>query len=323
MITNLKRLYICIAGMLLLLSGCSIKQMAFNGIADTLAPFPASKPDASGGIDAAAALTGEDDVKLVSEVFPTVLKTYEVLHLSNPKHRGLAVMSGSLYIMYANAFVQTPADYIPEMQFQKKNLEYLRAKKFYLRGADYVMQSLDGAYKGFAEAMAHYTEDKGAPFLTRCKAADVESLYWTACGILGAFSLDPMDTDVFASVPGAVAMLERAAVLDSAFNDGAVLETLATFYAAAPESLGGGVDKAEDAYRKALELSGGKRPSVYVLYAQSFCIPAQDSAGFDEALRKALEIDPATQPNNKLTVTISQEKARWLQKMKTDYFLGD
>jgi len=62
---------------------------------------------------------------------------------------------------------------------------------------------------------------------------------------------------------------------------------------------------------------------VYILYAQSFCVPAQDSAGFDESLRKALEIDPATQPNNKLTITISQEKARWLQKMKGDYFLDN
>ena len=149
MTVTLKKIYICVAGLFLLVSGCSIKRMAFNGIANTLAPFPAPKSGASGGIDAAAALTGEDDVKLVSEVFPTVLKTYEILHLSNPQHRGLAVMSGSLYIMYANAFVQTPADYIPETQFQKKNLEYLRAKKFYLRGADYVMQSLDGAYKGF------------------------------------------------------------------------------------------------------------------------------------------------------------------------------
>ena len=310
-------------GLFLLLSGCSIKRMAFNGIANTLAPFPAPKSDASGGIDAAAALTGEDDVKLVSEVFPTVLKMYETLHLSNPKHRGLAVMSGSLYIMYANAFVQTPADYIPETQFQKKNLEYLRAKKFYLRGADYVMQSLDTAYKGFAEAMAHYAEDKSAAFLARCKAADVESLYWAGCGILGAFSLDPMDTDVFTSVPGAVAMLERAAALYPGFNAGAIWETLTAFYAAAPESLGGGADKAEDAYQRTLELSGGQRPSVYVLYAQTFCIPAQDSAGFDEALRKALEIDSANQPNNKLTITLSQEKARWLQKMKGDYFLGD
>ncbi|AIW88489.1 hypothetical protein JO41_00670 [Treponema sp. OMZ 838] len=320
---NLKKTYVYLMGLFLLLSGCSIKRIAFNGIANTLAPFPAPKSDASGGIDAAAALTGEDDVKLVSEVFPTVLKMYETLHLSNPKHRGLAVMSGSLYIMYANAFVQTPADYIPETQFQKKNLEYLRAKKFYLRGADYVMQSLDTAYKGFAEAMAHYTEDKSAAFLTRCKAADVESLYWAGCGILGAFALDPMDTDVFTSVPGAVAMLERAAALYPGFNAGAIWETLTAFYAAAPESLGGGADKAEDAYQRTLELSGGQRPSVYVLYAQTFCIPAQDSAGFDEALRKALEIDSANQPNNKLTITLSQEKARWLQKMKGDYFLGD
>ena len=323
MTANLKRICVCIAGIFLLLSSCSIKRMAFNGIANTLAPFPTPTSGTSGGIDAAAALTGEDDVMLVSEVFPTILKTYEILHLSNPEHRGLAVMSGSLYIMYANAFVQTPADYISETQFQKKNLEYLRAKKFYLRGAGYVMGSLNGAYKGFAEAMAYYTEDKGAPFLARCKAADVESLYWAACGILGAFSLDPMDTDALAAVPGAVAMLERAAVLDSAFNDGAVWETLAAFYAAAPESLGGSVDKAEDAYRKALDLSGGQRPSVYILYAQSFCVPAQDSVGFDGALRKALEIDPANQPNNKLTITLSQEKARWLQKMKADYFLGD
>ena len=84
---NLKKMYGCVMLIFLLLSGCSIKQMAFNGIADTLAPFPASKPDASGGIDAAAALTGEDDITLVAEVFPTVLKAYEILHRSNPKHR--------------------------------------------------------------------------------------------------------------------------------------------------------------------------------------------------------------------------------------------
>ena len=323
MTANLKRIYVCIAGMFLLLSSCSIKQMAFNGIANTLAPFPAPRNEVSGGIDAAAALTGEDDIKLVSEVFPTVLKTYEILHLSNPKHRGLAVMSGSLYVMYANAFVQTFADYIPETQFQRKNLEYLRAKKFYLRGARYVMESLNGVYKGFAEIMAHYTEEKGSGALARCKAADVESLYWAGCGILGAFSLDPMDTDALASVPGAVAMLERAAELDSAFNDGAIWETLAVFYAAAPDSLGGGMEKADVAYRKALELSGGQRPSVYILYAQSFCIPTQDSVGFDEALENALAIDPEMQPNNKLTITLSQEKARWLQNMKSDYFLGD
>ena len=312
-----------LAALLLLLSGCSIKQAAFNALANTLAPFPPAKIKAAGSIDAAAALTGEDDIRLVAEAFPVFLKTYEILHLSNPKHRGLAVMTGSLYIMYANAFVQTPADYIPETQFQRKHLEYLRAKKFYLRGAQYVMQSLDGAYPGFAQAMAQYTEETGSAVLARCKTADAEPLYWASCGVLGAFALDPLDTAALAAVPGAAAMLERAAELDSTLNDGAIWETLAAFYAAAPEALGGGADKAAAAYQKALELSGGQRPSVYLLYAQSFCIPAQDSAGFDEALKKALAIDPETQPNNKLTITMSREKAHWLQRTKEDYFLGD
>ena len=323
MFLNAKKILLFLAGLLLLLSSCSIKQMALNSVANTLAPFPAPKADASGGIDAAAALTGEDDVPLIAAVFPTVLKAYEILHLSNPQHRGLAIMTGSFYVMYANVFVQTPADYIPDTQFQRKNLEYHRAKKFYLRGASYVMESLDGAYPGFSAAMNRYTEEEGAKFLARCKPADTESLYWASCGILGAFSLDPLDTDALAAVPGALAMLERATELDPAYNEGAIWELLATFYAAAPEALGGSPEKALEAYQKALDLSGGQRPSVYILYAQSFCIPAQDSAGFDEALIKALEIDPAEQPGNKLTITLSQEKARWLQATKEDYFLGD
>ena len=49
----------------------------------------------------------------------------------------------------------------------------------------------------------------------------------------------------------------------------------------------------------------------------------QDSVGFDEALENALAIDPETQPDNKLTIILSQEKARWLQNMKGDYFLDD
>jgi len=320
---KLHTLAVCISLMFFMADSCSIRQAAFNSIADTLAPFPAAKTKKTTGIDAAAALTGEDDVQLIAEVFPTVLKTYEMLHLSNPQHRGLAVMTGSLYIMYANAFVQTPADYIPETQFDRKNLEYLRAQKFYLRGSRYVMESLNNAYPHFTESMTNYSEETGAAVLAQCIAADAESLYWASCGILGAFSLDPLNTDILEAVSGAAAMLERAAALDPAFNEGAIWETLAAFYAAAPESMGGSAEKAKTAYQKALELSKGKRPSVYILYAQSFCIPAQDGKGFDEALQKALSIDPETQPNNKLAIAISREKARWLQRTKGDYFLED
>ena len=309
---------LCIPLIAALLLGCSIRQAAFNSIANTVAPFPAAKNDTSAAV---AALTGEDDIQLVSEVFPTILKTYEMLHLSNPKHRGLAVMTGSLYIMYANVFVQAPADDIPETQFGLKNAGYVRAKKFYLRGSQYVLKSLAGAYPAFDTAIAAYSEKTHGKLLTACVKTDAESLYWAGSGILGAFALDPLDTDVLSRVSGAVAMLERAAALDPSFNDGAIWEVLAAFYAAAPDTLGGGPDKAEDAYQKALELSGGMRPSVHILYAESFCIPRQDSAGFDAALKRALDIDPATQPENRLAIAVSRKKALRLQATKEDFFL--
>lgn len=307
----------------ILVMSCSLKQAAFNSLADTVAPPPGTKKPAteSDMSSAVTALTGEDDIELVAQVFPTVLKTYEMLHLSNPKHRGLAVMTGSLYIMYANAFVQTPADYILETQFEEKNIQYLRAKKLYLRGANYVLASLDTVYPGLTQITAPAMQETCTAVLKKCKHEDAESLYWAGSGFLGAFALDPMDTAVLDAAAGAVAMLERAAELDPSFNEGAIWEVLAAFYAAAPEALGGGLEKAEYAYRQALALSHGNRPSVHILYAQSFCTAAQDVQGFDEALEKALAIDPETQPENKLTIALSRRKAAWLKAHKEDFFL--
>ncbi len=300
----------------LVMSGCSLKKLAFRSVANTAAPMPGTKKDTSGA-NPIQALTGEDDIQIVSQVLPVIVKTYDMLYLSDPKHKGLALMSGSLYIMYANAFVQTPADYIPETQFGKKNSEYLRAKKFYLRGANRVMDALSLPVSLRHKLMTGFAED----LLSKCTRADVEPLFWAGSGFLGAFALTPMDTECLQAVPAAVAMLERAVKLDPSFNEGAIWEVLAAFYAAAPEEMGGGPEKALEAYRNALELSKGKRPSVHLMYAQSFCIPNQDRAGFDAAVQKALDIDPAEQPENKLMVALSREKALWLKKNADDYFL--
>ena len=75
--------------------------MAYNSAANAMAPLPEKKikpaPDAPNPI---TALTGEDDVELVGEVFPVILKLYEGMHIADPAHRGLAIMTGELYIMY-------------------------------------------------------------------------------------------------------------------------------------------------------------------------------------------------------------------------------
>lgn len=307
-------------------TSCSIKQMAYKSIANGIAPLPEKKikikPDPNAP-NPMRALTGEDDIELVSEVFPVILKLYEAMHIQDPKHRGLALMTGELYIMYANVFVETPAMYLSDNEFDKKNAAFFRAKKLYKRGSKAAILALDLAYPGIAEAVHSDNAEKIDAALANCRPYDCEALHWAGAGILAAFALDPLDSESLQDLAGGVAMLEKVCALNPEYSDGTVWEILAKFYVAAPDSLGGGLEKAQNAYNKAWELSKGNNPSIYVTYAVSFCIPKQDSSGFDEAIKKALEINGDAQPDNTLQITLSQNYAKWLKEHKEDFILGE
>jgi len=304
-----------------LFSGCSIQKMAYNSAADMLAPYPKANPKPVQGNDPMIAITGENDPELVADFFPGLLKVYEILLSQNPDHEGLGIMTGQLYVMYANAFIQTPAETLPAEQFDEQNAAYKRAQNFYIRGSGYVLASLDHKYKNFRTVISGKDSDAIAKLLAKCTKVDATALYWAAAGNLGAFALSPLEANYLAILPGSLAMLERASVLDPGFSNGAIWEILMSFYASAPESLGGGKDKALDAWQNELKFSQGKSPSAYISYARSFCIPAQDSAGFDENVEKALAIDPDSQSSNRLSLTIAHRQALWLKAHKADYIL--
>lgn len=304
------------------LSACSIRQAALNSASNMLAPPVPDVPKKQvAGSDPMLALTGENDPELVRDFFPTALKLYEIMQLQNPGHEQLAIMTGQLYIMYASAFVQGPAETIPLDRFDEQDAAYRRAQNFYLRGRDFVLKALDHRFKGFSASVFGSDENSMRATLAKCKKADAAALYWAGSGALGAFSLSPLDASYGPLLPGSLAMLERAAELDPSFNSGAIWEVLMSFYAAAPDSLGGGRDKALAAYDKAIEASGGKTPGPYIAYVRFFCIPAQDSAGFDEYIDKAIAIDPESQPENRLALTIARRQASWLKEHKADFIL--
>ncbi len=314
----------CFFLIVVVLSSCSIKQMAYKSVANGMAPLPEKKakvkvdPDAPNPI---TALTGEDDIELVGEVFPVILKLYEAMHIQDPTHRGLALMTGELYIMYANVFVETPANYMSDNDYDEKNMQLFRAKKFYKRGAKMALSSLDLAYSGFRAAIYSDNKEEINKALSQCKKYDAEALHWAGAGILATFALDPMDSESLQSIVGGVSMIEKAVELEPEFLGGSSWEILCKFYAAAPEAMGGGTKKAKMAYKKALEISKGKTPSVYLTYATAFCIPKQDSKGYDKAIEKALAIDPELQPENKLTIKLAQDYAKWLKEHKEDFIL--
>lgn len=311
------------AAILAALSFFSCKSMAVNGVstalsgADKKGTPTKKKPSANNPL---TAITGETDVTLVGGFFPTVLEMYELLHAANPAHKGLAVMAGSLNVMYANAFVQAPAANLPSDQFDAQNDEYMRAKAHYLRGRDYCLDALDSRHKGFAAAVLGTNEDAMRKAVAELDKDDVNAAYWAGAGWLGAFSLDLLDPNLLGSLSSPPAILERAAALDPDYSGGAIWDVLSAFYISAGE-FGGSEERALYCHEQAVRASGGKSPGPYVTYAESFCVPKNDRAGFVEALGKALAINPDDDPPSRLMTTISQKKAKRLLERVNDYFL--
>ena len=277
---------------------CSINKMAINSISNAL-----------GGAGSSDAFTGDSDPVLVGDALPFAIKMYEVLLSQNPKHEGLLLTTGSLFIMYANAFVQGPAEMLDPVDFYFERLESLeRAKKLYLRGTDILFSALENKYPGFSSATVQ--EGTIEPILKKMKKEDAPLLYWTAAGRFAAYSIYIFDFDLGYSIPEWGAIMARAYELDPDFNNGAIDDFYIQYYAALPESMGGDKDKAEIHFKRALEKSRFLAAGPYVSYAKSICIPAQDYDAYRENLEKALAIDPDKDTSNRLVNIISQKKAQ-------------
>jgi predicted anti-sigma-YlaC factor YlaD len=276
-------------------------------VADTLA-----------GTGSSTVFTGDNDPQLVGDALPFAIKIYEALLGEVPDHRGLIVTTGSLFVMYANAFVQGPAEFLPSIHYEERQAARQRAKKLYLRGIDILIRGLEDKAPGIKEASV----EKGdlLPLLEKLEKDDVPLLYWCAAGTLSAFSLDPFDFSLGQEAPDCLAYIDRAYKLDPDFNSGALDDFYVLAYASLPPAMGGNPSLVDLHFRRSLEKSGEKLAGPYVSYAQAVALPAQDYENFRSCLQKALEIDVDADPPNRLVNIISQKKARELLDRAGDYF---
>ena len=307
------------------LTSCSsIQKMGTNAVSDMLSGYDKKGrfiEKKAGAPDPMEAVMNESDTVLIGDFLPVTLKMYEILQAVNPEHQGLSVMCGQLNVMYANAFVQSPADEIPIEYYDKQKSEYDRAKMHYLKGSRYIFSVLDKMYPGFSENVFSADENLIQKSVSQLKKSDVNALYWAIAGRLGAFSLDPLNAELVTSLQGCVAVLERAAELDREYSDGAIWTLLFTFYVSAPADFCGNMERGLECYEIAQQISGGKQAGNYVAYAENYCIAQNDEKGFVEALEKALAINPDDDEKTKLMTVIYQNRARRLLSCKSDYFL--
>jgi predicted anti-sigma-YlaC factor YlaD len=299
--------YLWIVAVLIFFPACSIKKLAMNQVANALTTQTSS-----------TVFSGDNDPELVGDALPFAIKLYESLMASNPGHIGLKLKTGSLYIMYANAFLQTPALMLPESDFKVQEFSYKRAKNLYLRGRDIILAALEQKHPGFKQNLQNKAYGRA---LAATNRKDVPLLYWAGAGWLGAYAIDPFDMDLGISMPAAAALMNRVLELEENYSAGAIHEFYVLYYGSLPEYMGGSLQKARDHFKKAIAISAGKSSTPYIALATTVSVKEQNLVEFQSLLKQALAIDPGLDPENRLLNILNQRKALWLSEHAVDFFL--
>ena len=292
---------------LLSLGSCSLEKVAMKKVAGMLS-----------GSSSADVFSSDNDPDFVGEALPFAVKLYESLLGSIPEHAGLRLRTGSLYIMYANAFVQTPADMTPRRELETKEFLLARAKNLYLRGRDILFVGLEKRNPLIRKQLKERKyKEAMAPF----KKEDVSLLYWTAVGWVAAFSVNPFDMTLGQTLPQTAAMMVRVAELDPGFNQGALHVFYVSYYGSLPDYMGGDAAKAREHFAKAQAIAGKKDTSALMALATTVSVKEQNAGEFKKLLGQVLEFDPDKSPENRLVNILNQRKARWFLAHIDDFFI--
>lgn len=296
---------VAVALILPAIAGCSFRKFAANSVGNSLATGP-------------DVFSSDNDPELVRDAVPFGLKTMESLLAVVPNNRNLLLAACRGFTQYAYAFVQGDADDVEASDYARATELRVRARNLFLRARDYGLRDLELGYKGVGAELRANPDAA----VKRFKVKDVPTLFWTAAAWGSAISLGKDQADLLADLPTVRALIDRSAQLDEGFEGGSIHEAL-ILLDALPPALGGSPDRARMHFKRAVELSNGRRASPYLTMAQSVSVMTQNRKEFHDLLEQALTIDPARDSTQRLPNIIAQRRAKKLLERENEFFLDD
>lgn len=286
-----------LAVLLLVSTGCSLRTYAVNMVGDALA---------SGD----SVYETDDDIELVGSALPFALKLTESLLAQSPNHEGLLLTACRGYVLYSYAYVAHEAERIADDDIDRAREVRRRARRLYERALRNGFRALEHSYPGVEHKLLRNPSSAFTPVPPKRAAQDVPLLYWTAAALGLAISVSKDDAAMLARLPEVDALLERALAIDEDWESGALHEFKVILAGTRP----GPPDRAaiDRHYQRALQLSKGTSAGLYVSYAESVAVPAQDRPLFELMLRNALAVDPEQVPKERLGTALAHRRARWL-----------
>lgn len=250
------------------------------------------------------AVLEEPDYDLAREAFPAQLKLLETLLASAPRDLRLRRLAAEGFAGSAFLFLEETA---PE-----------RAKGLYRRGRDHALAAL--ALKPAFRGLADKDLEGFGSALKSAGPDDVPDLYWAGFGWAGLVNLSKDDPSVLAELPKAVALLERSAELDPAFQFGGADVALGVYHASRPAILGGDPRKAKAAFDRARAVHGGKFLMAGALEARWHAVATQDRERFAALLEGVAAAPAGALPGARLADEAAKRRAAALLANIDEYF---
>lgn len=290
---------------LLILPGCSVKRLALNKAADTLA---------EGG----TAYASDNDPDLIRSAAPFSLKLMDSILIELPQHRGLLTSAAGGYTGYTYAFIQQDAEMLEDTNVNAAAAARARAKLLYARAYRYAVAGLDAAHPGLSIRMEH--DPRAAISVTT--RDDVPLLYWNAASLGALIGLSKDDPELVARVPIVEASIDRALVLNESYDAGAIHTFLITYEMVRRNRQGDPEASARAHFKRAVQLSEGYQAAPYVALAEAVCVGQQNRTEFELLLNQALAIDVDKRLEWRLANVVMQRRAHWLLT-RTDQLFAD
>jgi TRAP transporter T-component len=193
-----------------------------------------------------------------------------------------------------------------------------RAKLFYLRAREYGFKLLQttSVFKDSIPQREQLFIDR----LNRLKKNDVPAIFWTGFAWGGWINLSKDNPQAIFDLGKVKAMMNKVIELDEGFFFGSAHLFFGTLSGALPKILGGDPENARQHFERCLTLSSNKFILAYVYLARYYALTLLDEDLFDQYLQKVDEASLQILPENKLITAIAKEKARRLERKKTELF---
>jgi predicted anti-sigma-YlaC factor YlaD len=298
------RRFLLACACLTVFSGC-IKKIALGAVAGSL-----SSQDSGG-------FAREDDPELVRDSLPVIIELMQQIHDSLPSHHQLTVALARALTSYAAGFLAPEAERLEDKDVESAKPIRRRAKKLFMRAREFGLTALDEAAPGLKRALLDGKRDEAKNLLARIKKADMPALYWTGAAWGEAVSMAKDDMALVGELPMVVMLMQRALELDESWDEGSIHEFFITWDA----SQGAGKDKAKEHFKRAVELSHGKKMGDFVTYAEAIDVDGQDKKDFTNQLDKVIAFDVDSDPDHRLVNVLAQRRAKWLLSRIDDLFV--